>query len=282
MYNTKRKKVNLPGTAPFSFQVSRVELSPYEVNYKTIYHTHSSYELYIPLSGDITYFVGQYEYNLEPGSVVLVHPKEVHQTVHNSDDVCNFFWITFASDNDDDFFSSVFSPYSEGAHISAFSKVDFSEIESICNNLIDNNSSVLLDYSNFFRLLDFISRNRVNATKGRTLSREMLTAMEYIENNFTRPISVKDLASSLFMSINTFERHFNKTYGMSPTNFILKRKLAYATALLRRGKSVKDAAYESGFKDYSQFIAKFRKFNGITPLQYKKNKHSVYVFDGLE
>jgi len=40
-----------------------------------------------------------------------------------------------------------------------------------------------------------------------------------------------------------------------------------------KGDSVTDACYESGFSDYSYFIATFHKETGMTPLQYQKKKY---------
>ena len=43
-----------------------------------------------------------------------------------------------------------------------------------------------------------------------------------------------------------------------------------AATLLREGKSVLDVGLKLGYADNSYFIKLFRKYYGVTPLQYKK------------
>ena len=77
--------------------------------------------------------------------------------------------------------------------------------------------------------------------------------------------------SKLDISITTLERYFKKYLSMTPKRYLEDRKLSQACMLLRQNYSVTDACYESGFDDYSHFIAIFKKNFGITPLKYKKN-----------
>jgi AraC-like DNA-binding protein len=49
-----------------------------------------------------------------------------------------------------------------------------------------------------------------------------------------------------------------------------KKRLFASMDCLRNGASVAEAALESGFPDYSNYIQLFKKQFGITPLNYKK------------
>ncbi|MBQ2942919.1 MAG: AraC family transcriptional regulator [Clostridia bacterium] len=264
MYNTIIKKADLPGTSPFPFQISYVELSPYRIDNITPSHIHSAYELFIHISGSITYFVGGYEYALTPGSVIFIPPGEVHRATYTSD-TCKFYWITFPDKGNEELFSRFFPLKQKSNYAFTFTKEHTLEIMNMCKKLMKQDASELMNYSVIFRLLDLII-----SPKGRPVSSEMLYVLDYIEQNFTGRISIKELASSIHMSVNCFERHFKDAYGLSPTQYILRKKLALSSSLLEKGLSVKDAASEAGFNDYSQFIAKFKKHNGITPLKYKK------------
>ena len=62
-----------------------------------------------------------------------------------------------------------------------------------------------------------------------------------------------------------------QTLNISPSEYIKKKRLANAAKLLSKGYTVSEASSQSGFSDYSNFIALFKKTYGVTPLKYKKN-----------
>lgn len=61
-----------------------------------------------------------------------------------------------------------------------------------------------------------------------------------------------------------------QTLNLSPTEYIKKKRLANVIKLLSTGCTVAEASSQSGFSDYSNFIALFKKIYGTTPLKYKK------------
>ena len=73
-----------------------------------------------------------------------------------------------------------------------------------------------------------------------------------------------------YVSLNTLERHFKAHIGLTPQAYLRQKRLARAAELLAQGHSVSDACVQSGFADYSHFIALFRRHFGISPLQYQK------------
>ncbi|MBQ3037559.1 MAG: helix-turn-helix transcriptional regulator, partial [Clostridia bacterium] len=99
--------------------------------------------------------------------------------------------------------------------------------------------------------------------------------INYINSYFRRDISVHEIAKGAHVSVNTLERHFKRTLNISPYEYIKKKRLANALKLLSNGCTVAEASSQSGFPDYSSFIALFKKTYGITPLRYKKNKHNL-------
>lgn len=67
------------------------------------------------------------------------------------------------------------------------------------------------------------------------------------------------------MTVNTLERHFRLKIGISPYSYIQNCRFSNVIAILETGGTVTDAAMESGFSDYSHFIASFKKRYGKTP-----------------
>ncbi|MBC7381213.1 MAG: AraC family transcriptional regulator, partial [Burkholderiaceae bacterium] len=70
-------------------------------------------------------------------------------------------------------------------------------------------------------------------------------------------------------------RTFHQTTGHSLWQYVLQCRAALARGLIagRPGLPLADIAVQSGFESYSQFIAAFRKANGVSPGEYRRNLH---------
>lgn len=74
-----------------------------------------------------------------------------------------------------------------------------------------------------------------------------------------------DLARRAAMSPSTLVRRFQAAYGLSPIDYLRRRRLALARELLLAGHSVQQAAHLSGYRHASNFVTAFRRAYGIPP-----------------
>ena len=75
-----------------------------------------------------------------------------------------------------------------------------------------------------------------------------------------------DLAIDCGVSVSHFSRAFRQSTGLSPHQWLLKRRVDQAKSLLRdRTLSLSDVALSCGFGDQSHFTRVFTKLTGITP-----------------
>ena len=93
-----------------------------------------------------------------------------------------------------------------------------------------------------------------------------------MEKQFAQPIPLSSYAAAAGISISTMERLFRTVLQMTPGQYLHSRRMECAKVYLKNDKSVTDACFASGFRDYSHFIADFRKQTGMTPAQYRKLK----------
>ena len=63
-------------------------------------------------------------------------------------------------------------------------------------------------------------------------------------------------------------RAFKKRYGLPPHAYQLCLRISNARRLLLEGAPSADVAARCGFADQSHFIRHFKRFNGVTPMQY--------------
>lgn len=94
-------------------------------------------------------------------------------------------------------------------------------------------------------------------------------AVEYIEANYTRPITNEYLAELCSVSQECFIRTFKKYYNTTPHKYILELKISKAKEYLaNRTLSVSEIAERLGFESSTYFSNMFRKKVGVSPKQY--------------
>lgn len=93
---------------------------------------------------------------------------------------------------------------------------------------------------------------------------------QYIYDNIDQNISTKEICSHLNISLSTLFDLFKKETGYTPHKFILNIKIDKAKELLSKGEDICDVALEIGFYDQSHLNRVFKRYESITPYEYKK------------
>jgi len=78
-------------------------------------------------------------------------------------------------------------------------------------------------------------------------------------------VRIKDLAASLYVSQDAFEKRFRSTVGATPKQYASIIRMKDLIRKFPSHTSLTDAAYEAGYFDQSHFIKDFRLFTGQTP-----------------
>lgn len=103
-------------------------------------------------------------------------------------------------------------------------------------------------------------------------------AQQYIESNFNSKISVEALASKAAISRRNFVRRFKKATSNTPLEYIQRVKIEAAKKTLESStKNVKEVMYTVGYNDDKAFRNTFRKFTGLTPIEYRKKYNREMV-----
>lgn len=99
-------------------------------------------------------------------------------------------------------------------------------------------------------------------------------AIAYINDHLKDGISMKEMADLCHLSPSYFSRTFNRETGESFANYINRRKIALAKELLREtSKSISQIAEEAGYINISNFIAVFKRLEGVTPSVYRQHMY---------
>ncbi|WP_426668023.1 helix-turn-helix domain-containing protein [Mucilaginibacter sp. McL0603] len=91
---------------------------------------------------------------------------------------------------------------------------------------------------------------------------------EFMEKNFHFNIDLERFAYLTGRSLSTFKRDFEKIYHMTPSRWLVQRRLQEAHYMIKEKKQqVSDVYLELGFENLSHFSFAFKKQYGISPSQ---------------
>lgn len=147
----------------------------------------------------------------------------------------------------------------------------FEEFNKIANSSLSQ-KSIEKEVSVILHRIIQIMTDIVN-TETISYSDDALRLREYINSNYSKPITINELASLIYRSPSQTIRIFRKNFGISPYEYILKRKIQTAKSLLKNtAMSVQQISAELGFNDQHYFSTCFKRKTGLTPGEYRKKK----------
>lgn len=102
----------------------------------------------------------------------------------------------------------------------------------------------------------------------------VMRAQDYLENNFSEKISMEKLSEKFTVGRRNFDRRFIKATGNTPVEYLQRIKVESAKKELESSrKTVNEVMYTIGYTDIKAFREIFRRFTGLSPLEYK-NKYN--------
>ena len=102
------------------------------------------------------------------------------------------------------------------------------------------------------------------------LSKRMQNAIDYLEEHLTEKTDYGRAAKCAFYSLFHFERIFAIIFGITPGEYVRRRRLTLAGEdLLSDNVKVIDVAYKYGYETPESFSRAFKRFHGILPSQAK-------------
>ena len=82
----------------------------------------------------------------------------------------------------------------------------------------------------------------------------------------------RELARLFEMSPRQLQRKFNRYLKRSPQDWLNEQRVMAARRLLLSGETVKEVAFELGFKQVSHFCRQFKMYHNMTPSEFVKSK----------
>lgn len=244
-------------------------------------HIHDCYEVYLNITGDVSFLVENKIYHIRRGDAVITRPSEIHRCIYHSPCYHEHFCLWFQVSEKSPLVS--FMNRSDFCHLFTGE----SSIKSITEELFvhlykcKNTSGCELEQTTYFLQVLFNFSQWITPTNmlpKTGIPKDLQRILDYINLHFREIQHIKEIYELFFVSASTLNRWFQEYVHFSPREYLESKKLSAAQQLLIHGCSVTEACMQSGFSDSSHFIAVFRKKFGETPYRYKIN-HAVRIQD---
>ena len=248
----------------------------FDINNWHVMHNHDFWEIMIVTEGTYPQILNGEKLIMQKNAALLLKPSDVHivqpsspndshiNIVINVDfmkEVCDFF--------DPNLFDALSVAPPQVLYLSAS---QFRNISDIAHELqlypLDEQPErlkrlLLSFYLNLYQLR-FHLKSLAFPEEFKKLFR-----MISLPENIT--ISVQELAESTGFSYSHFSKLFKEITGMTANEYLTKNKMEYAAYALTKLKTpVLNLSLDLGFSSLGYFSSLFKKFYGVSPLQYKK------------
>jgi AraC-like DNA-binding protein len=102
------------------------------------------------------------------------------------------------------------------------------------------------------------------------LARHLLRARDLVDSRYAEPLDLEALAQAAHVSPRHFSRSFRRTFGETPHQYLLSRRIERARHLLRTtDRRVAEICLEVGFTSVGSFTTTFRRHVGVSPTVYR-------------
>ncbi len=249
-------------------------------NYLFPTHWHSNYEMEIIFSGKGIHTLNGKQQELSRGSAVLITPFDNH-SIGATDDMY-VVSIYFNKDMLPQKLADTLMNKSGFMFCLTDEELDIIEFFLPKLREIDENTPLYhVIASNIITTVVLFSLDKVPDTSLTTPSL-IQKSLILVNSKFKENISIKSIAGELFVSAKYLGALFEKTTGISFHTYLNRVRLKYAcTCLDNTDKSIKEIAFESGYRSTEHFIYTFKKILLCTPTQFRKSpkdKHYVSTF----
>lgn len=244
------------------------------------------------LDGRQTYHAGSRAFTVSPEKYLLINEGQVFKTsvktampnrmvtlafkVGLAEEILQSFQLNNPALLDDPFRS----PTGSAEFIEKTYSID-PEIQASVTDLIDFEHEQLEIEQKLEHILVYILTQQLNI-RNEVLSiakskvstrleiyRRLHWSLDFLNDNFTRDLTVEQLASEACLSTFHYKRLFSELFKISPYQYLINKRLEKARSLLNTELKISDVCLHVGWKDASSFTRLFKKRFSLTPEQFR-------------
>ena len=191
------------------------------------------------------------EYQLQGGMGFLIEPDRVNTYFADREDPWEYAWIEF----------------------SGLRAKEILEGSGLLATHSQESSYHLIGH--LFLIMDALvsgSSSRRRTQGGKRAQYYANEAVAFISQNYSRAITVEDMARRCNLDRSYFGKVFRDTLGQSPQEFLIQYRMEKAAELLKITElPVGEISRQVGYPNQLHFSRAFKNFYGISPRTYRQN-----------
>lgn len=224
------------------------------------FHSHNYYELVYYINGQGCTQVGDESWKFSNGSFAVIPPGVEHDEGHDTE--CELFCIGFIT---------------EGSIEALFLNDTKHRVEAIASDIMEESLLQKSGYKDMIeaRLMELavVIKRMTGDHIAKNQARSFEYVINYLAENSHEKIVLKDLAKQMNFSYDYFQHQFKKLVGMSPQQFLIRKRIEMAHILLQEGQlNCTEIAYRCGFSNSAQFSGIYKREKGMNPTDVRKEK----------
>jgi AraC-like DNA-binding protein len=281
--NGFRETVNV---ADFFFSPHLVHMTRILANDTCEVHSQRVFEVNLLLKGEVVYVIGNKKIAVRKNDVMIILPNTRH------------YWTVLEHDSEIFSFMINISKHGEGARRDLallnqaikdhnYQIKQFTRFKEIVNQIIDEINERQVACSDkvlylmrilFIELIrallpetpDNIFSQNFPPARGENRKDIVEMIIFYIQDNLSRSISLREIASHVGLSAGHLNSLFKQETGITINQAVINKRLEWACRYLKQtDKQIKDIATLVGYNDISYFYLQFKNKFGVTPSIYR-------------
>lgn len=254
-----------------SFRLLSAASSRYEGDWNSLKHTHFFLELFYVREGHGYFVVEDETFPIGPKDLVIINPHVAHTEVCDGSSPVEYYVLGVEG------LSSSFGNDKEYTLLNCRNR--FTRLEFYFSSMIEELENKEHDYQQVCHdLLEVLILQLIRITNSsfevvptQKANRECSRIKKYIDSNYKNDFTLEELARMAHLNKYYFVHTFTKSYGMSPMNYVIAKRLEASKELLRNtDHSIAQIAQITGFSSQSYFAQSFRKNCGMTAGAYRR------------
>ena len=241
-------------------------------------HRHCFWELILFERGEGIHTINGTDYPFRAQDLALLAPSDIHQLRSEKGTTFDSTKVGFTYN----IYSNHMKDICRFDHfpvIVSLSDADYAKALSLLDLLSDEYAAPQLPGTDVFsmnileQLLVLVARNLPEQKNAQAIdTKSSRNILLYIQQHFSEPITITDVANALNYSPKYFGKLFLKQMGVTFQDYLKSLRLNYAYHLIQYSdRSIIDICYETGFSSPTYFSKSFKQKYGFSPNHLRKN-----------
>ena len=229
---------------------------------------YDSFLIMLVTKGTCSITLDSVTFDISEGQLAFINCYSSHE--YNCPDGCEALWLHFDGPLAQEYYENISTSFGNVIAPRNTQLVKHT-LSKIYNKFKNSKAIKEASISNYItQILTELLLSEGNAHSTSSTAKNLEASITYINEHFHEQITLATLAEKAALSPFYFSRMFTKETGVTPHQYIIATRLNFAKFLLKTTTfPVKKVAFSSGFTSESNFCFTFKRWEKLTPSQYR-------------